>query len=169
MNMKRWISAALLSLLCRLLRCGCAPGPINDGETYLDGAWYFSDPSLGLNVGYNFFPDGGGYQFIGSTVNPIRYGVYEGNIYIAVGDGPADSFSFEQKGDTLVIGGLEYLYAPEDESGSQSVGEDVSATESVSSDPLAPGGIAFYVIAVIAFGLVIFILIWVVRTFRKKN
>ncbi|MBQ5791092.1 MAG: hypothetical protein IIW19_00090 [Clostridia bacterium] len=96
--MKRWISAALLSLLCLLLLCGCAPGPINDGETYLDGAWYFSDPSLGLNVGYNFFPDGGGYQFIGSTVNPIRYGVYEGNIYIAVGDGPADSFSFEISG-----------------------------------------------------------------------
>ncbi|MBR5264315.1 MAG: hypothetical protein IKV50_06440, partial [Clostridia bacterium] len=99
----------------------------------------------------------------------IRYGVYEGNIYIAVGDGPADSFSFEQKGDKLIIGGLEYLYTPEEESESKPMGEAVSDAESVSSDPLAPGGIAFYVIAVIAFGLVIFILIWVVRTFRKKN
>ena len=72
-------------------------------------------------------------------------------------------------GDKLIIGGLEYLYTPEEESGSQPMGEAVSDAESVSSDPLAPGGIAFYVIAVIAFGLVIFILIWVVRTFRKKN
>lgn len=165
--MKRFLVSAVLAVFALLLLCGCAPGAINEGETYLEGAWYFSDETIGLNVGYNFFPDGGGYQFIGSTVNPIRYGVYEGNIYIAVGDGRADAFSFEQKGDSIVIGGLEYLYAEEDEDTAQSIADIISKDSP--SDPQAPtGGVTFYILACVAFGLVIFLLVWVVRTFRKK-
>ncbi len=165
--MKRFLATAVLAVFALLLLCGCAPGAINEGETYLEGAWYFSDETIGLNVGYNFFPDGGGYQFIGSTVNPIRYGVYEGNIYIAVGNGGADVFSFEQKGESIVIGGLEYLYAEEDEDTAQSIAATIS--KEAPADPQAPtGGITFYVLACVAFGLVIFLLVWVVRTFRKK-
>lgn len=165
--MKKILSAALLAVFALVLLCGCAPGPINEGETYLDGSWYHSNESLGLNVGYNFFPDGGGYQFIGSTVNPIRYGVYEGNIYIAVGDGSADVFPFEQSGENIIIGGLEYLYAEEDEEAAQSIADAVSKDEAgKAQDPVQ--GVAFYVIAFIAFALAVFLVLWAARTFRKK-
>ena len=165
--MKKLLSAVVLAVFALLLLCGCAPSAINEGETYLSGAWYFSDETIGLNVGYNFFPDGGGYQFIGSTVNPIRYGIYEGNIYIAVGDGRTDVFPFERTGDSIVIGGLEYLYAEEDQDTAQSIADTVSKEESARAE--APtGGVTFYILACIAFGLVILAVVWVVRTFRKK-
>lgn len=166
--MKRFLSAALLALFALLLLCGCAPGPINEGETYLDGAWYHSNPVLGLNVGYNFFPDGGGYQFIGSTVNPIRYGVYEGNIYIAVGDGKADVFPFEQNGENIVISGLEYLYAEEDEETAGSIADMVSKEEQDGTqDPVQ--GAAFYVIAILSFAIAVTLVLLMMRALRKKN
>lgn len=165
--MKRILSAAAIAVMAILLLCGCAPGPINQGETYLDGAWYFSDETIGLNVGYNFFPDGGGYQFIGSTVNPIRYGVYEGNIYIAVGDGGADVFSFARNGEHILIGGLEYLYAPEDAEAAESI-EAILSKEEENAPSGETGGVLFYVTALLAFGVVIFLVVWVARTFRKK-
>ncbi len=165
--MKKLLSAAVLAVITLLLLCGCAPGALNEGETYLDGAWYFSDETIGLNVGYNFFPDGGGYQFIGSTVNPIRYGIYEGNIYIAVGDGGADAFPFGRNGENILIGGLEYVFAEEDAEATESI-EAVLSAEAASKQPASEGNVLFYVTALLAFGVVIFLIVWVVRTFRKK-
>lgn len=166
--MKRFLVSAVLAVFALLLLCGCAPGPINEGETYLEGAWYFSDETIGLNVGYNFFPDGGGYQFIGSTVNPIRYGVYEGNIYIAVGDGKADVFPFEQNGENIVISGLEYLYAEEDEETAGSIADMVSKEEQDGTqDPVQ--GAAFYVIAILSFAIAVTLVLLMMRALRKKN
>lgn len=106
---------ALLLLLSLLLLCSCSEHRVlREGETYLDGSYYFSQGDL--NVGYNFFPDGTGYLFIGSTVNPIRYGIYGQQFYLSVADGTVEVFPFATAGEDILINGLCYVSVKDDPS-----------------------------------------------------
>ena len=114
------------------------------------------------------FKNGSGSNFLEKPVSAHAALKKDGQVvFYRQCNGKADAFSFEQKGDSIVIGGLEYLYAEEDEDTAQSIA-DIISKESP-ADPQAPtGGVTFYILACVAFGLVIFLLVWVVRTFRKK-
>ena len=168
MKMKK---LCLLFVLCTLFLCGCgaiSTSPIHTGETYIEGSWYFSEG--GLNVGYNLFDDGGGYQFIGNISNPIRYGIYGENIYISVAGGEAVAFSFEEADDGILIGGLLYIPVEANDEVAQSIADQLaeaqSSTEETGLDALTVG---YYVSAVAGFGLVIFIIVWLVRTVKKRE
>ncbi len=160
-----------LLALCALVLCGCGDvgmSPIHTGETYIEGSWYFSEG--GLNVGYNLFDDGGGYQFIGNVHNPIRYGIYGGNIYIAVNGGEAVAFTYEESEQGIVIGGLLYTPVEANEEIAQSIADELaqlqSSTEQTGIDAVTIG---YYVSAAAGFGLVIFIIVWLVRTVKKRE
>lgn len=102
----------LLLPLCCIILCACNADthtPLHEGETYLDGSWYFSEGNL--HVGYNFFPDGGGQQFIGGTTIPMRYGILGQTLYLLM-DEQLSSLSFAQTEEGLLIGGL--LFQPVD-------------------------------------------------------
>lgn len=161
----------ILFVLCALILCGCGDigiSPIHTGETYIEGSWYFSEG--GLNVGYNFFADGGGYQFIGSVHNPIRYGIYNGEIYIAVNGGQAVAFSYGESEGGILIGGLLYTPVEANEEVAESIANELeqmqSSTEETGLDALQIG---YYVSAALGFGLVIFIIVWFVRTLKKRE
>lgn len=100
----------LLALCFSVYSCGEKP----DG-TYLDGMYANSD----LNVGYIFFPDGTGYQFISQEHFPIEYEISEGLITITTLLEDAKitkAFPFEKNGDNIVIDGVTYAYVPDDTS-----------------------------------------------------
>ena len=166
--MKRTIFCFLL--LCAVLLCACGEEaknkPIHPGETYLNGGYYNDE----LRVGYSFFPDGTGFQFIGSTVNPIRYGIIDGKLFVSVNDAPADSFSFAQSEDALDIGGIPFRFLKDDPEAGKSVEQmlsglaasdgTLSGEEESSSLPLF---LFLPVLAIVAF--VLFLALWV----RKKS
>ncbi|MBQ3155002.1 MAG: hypothetical protein IJB88_07185 [Clostridia bacterium] len=161
----------ILLAVCALVLCGCAGlgvSPIHTGETYIQGSWYFSEG--GLNVGYNLFDDGGGYQFIGSVHNPIRYGIYNGNIYIAVNGGEAAAFTYEESDEGLVIGGLLYKPVEANEEVAESIANELAQLQSAPGQTgLDAVTIGYYISAAAGFGLVIFIIVWLVRTVKKRE
>lgn len=94
----------LILFLCLL--CGCSgtePGPLVEGETYIEGLWYLGEGEL--HVGYNLFSDGGGFLFIGETVVPIRYGISGEYIYIS-DNSNVEALSFSSAEDGLWIDGM---------------------------------------------------------------
>lgn len=161
----------ILLAVCTLVLCSCANfgiSPIHTGETYVEGSWYFSEG--GLNVGYNLFGDGGGYQFIGSVHNPIRYGIYNGSIYIAVNGGEPVAFTYEESDEGLIIGGLLYKPVEANEEVAESIANELAQLQ---SEPEQTGidalTIGYYISAAAGFGLVIFIIVWLVRTVKKRE
>jgi|GEM_PF-600273 len=168
--MKKNILLCVL-LLCAFLLCACGniqPSPIHTGETYLQGSWYFSDG--GLNVGYNLFDDGGGYQFIGSAHNPIRYGIFEGNIYIAVNGGEPVAFTYEESDEGIIIGGLMFQPVEANEEVAESIADELAQLQSSTEEKgLDAYTVGYYISAAVGFGLVIFIIVWLVRTVKKRE
>lgn len=124
---------ALLFALCFPLNCLAATEfePINQGETYLDGSWYLDE--AGLQVGYNFFPNGGGFLFVGETVVPIRHGIWNGRLYVS-DNGNVESFPFQLDGDGIRIDGLLYLPVEDDPDAAASM-EAMLSEESKQSEP----------------------------------
>lgn len=164
------LCAALL-LLCTLLLCGCnniERKPIHEGETYLEGSWCHTDN--GLNIGYNLFADGSGFQFIGNTVNPIRYGIYEGNIYISVIGSDVVQFAFSKSDTGISIGGLLFEPVEENQAVAESIAAAISAAESntEAGTPLAEQ-IGSFVSAMAGLLIVILLMVWVVRTIKKRR
>lgn len=159
----------LLLLLVSVLLCACGKTaenePIHPGETYLDGAYY----NDALCVGYNFFPNGTGFQFIGSTVNPIRYGISDGRLFVSVNGAPVDSLSFEKEPENLQIGGIAFLPLKDDPEMGKSLEEmlsgqyaSVSSASAEEASSLSP--LWFLpVLAIVTF--VLFLALWV----RKKS
>lgn len=85
-------------------------------ETYLDGTYMNAE----LKVGYIFFPDGTGFQFISENRFLIQYEISDGMITITtlLDDSKiTESFPFEKSGDSIVIDGVSYIVVPEDTSG----------------------------------------------------
>ncbi len=124
-----------LFILILVVLCFSASSCGGDSDkTYLDGT-YMNDK---LNVGYIFFPDGRGYQFISKDHFLIEYGISDGIITITtlVEDTEVtQSFPFEQSGDDIIIDGVTYTLVPDDTSGIPDlVSESVSENVSVSSD-----------------------------------
>ena len=106
------LALLLLAALSAAVSCGLGSGPINDGETYLNGSWYNEE----LRVGYNFFDNGTGFMFIGTeTQIPLRYGIYMGNLYMDT-DGDVSVLPFGVEEDHLLIGNLPYLPVGPDDS-----------------------------------------------------
>lgn len=165
--------APLLFMLCAafvLLMSGCGEvkiAPINEGETYLEGSWYFSEG--GLNVGYNLFADGGGYQFIGTVGNPIRYGIYNGEIYISVNGGDAVRFDFAKTEEGLMIAGL--LYAPVEEN--PEVAESIAAMMETQSSEAETGNsaerIGLYISLALTLTFLVFVMLWFARVQKKRS
>ena len=112
MRRSAFLLAALLLSLCLLCACGeTKPGPIHEGETYIEGLWYLGEGEL--HVGYNFFSDGGGFLFIGETAVPIRYGISGESIYIS-DNGNMECLSFSSTDEGLWIDGMLFLPVEED-------------------------------------------------------
>ena len=134
--MRRTGGLCLALAVCLLLLTACGLtkiAPINEGETYLEGSWYFEE----LHVGYNFFPDGGGYQFIGETVVPIRYGVFNHSIYLVDSGGVVD-FTFEETDEGILIGGLLFLPVEENPEIAESVEAMLSEAEKQAAEESLP-------------------------------
>ena len=160
----------LCILLVAVLLCGCGDAviaPINEGETYLEGTWYFSDG--GLNVGYNLFADGGGYQFIGMTSNPIRYGIYGGQFYVALLGEEATAFDFEQTDEGLRIGGLLYLPVQDDPETASSIAALIEAQSSEGEKESGAETFGFYLSLILTGVLIGLIVIWFARTQKKRG
>ena len=165
------IKAFAVCVLCAVLFCGCGAigtSPIHTGETYIEGSWYFSEG--GLNVGYNLFDDGGGYQFIGNVSNPIRYGIYGENIYISVNGGEAVAFSYEEADGGIVIGGLLYTPVEANDEVAESIANQLEQAQSSTAETgLDAYRVGYYICTAAGFGLVIFIIVWLVRTVKKRE
>lgn len=164
------ILCALVLLLCLLAGCGITdPAPLNKGETYLDGAWYLDDDSL--HVGYNFFPDGGGFLFIGETVVPIRYGVLGERIYIYNDTGLQDfTFGFAESG--ILIGGVLYQPVEEDMETAASIEALLSNAQAQEqqqpAEESAPFGIQLF-LQLITLAAAAAVVVILVRYFSKKR
>lgn len=168
------IKRALLPLaVCAalvLLMSGCGEikiAPINEGETYVEGSWYFSEG--GLDVGYNLFADGGGYQFIGNVGNPIRYGIYNGEIYISVNGGDAVSFDFAKTEEGLVIAGLLYVPVEEKPEIAESIAAMVEAQSSEAETSNSAEQIGMYVSTALTLVFLIFVMLWFARVQKKRS
>ncbi|MBP5230672.1 MAG: hypothetical protein ILO68_02995 [Clostridia bacterium] len=163
----RVLLLAVLTALSLLPAACSAPGTaINTGETYLDGSWYYDDGDL--RVGYNFFPNGTGYLFVGNTPTPIRYGIYMGNLYVDA-NGDVNALPFGEEGENLLIGGLTFrpVVSPDD-SGAALLSTPESVDPSLPSDT---GGTAFRTAALILAALVVLALIAAIlfRFFRNRK
>lgn len=181
--MKRFIlpflALALSLSVCLLCGCGAGetgssvqPDPINEGETYLDGCWYLDEGDL--HVGYNLFPDGGGFLFVGETVVPIRYGISGGYLYIA-DNGGVESFPFQASEDGIWIDDLLYQPVEEDPEISAAV-ESMLSEAKPHEEPSAPsesspqiGKFIVQLITLAAAAGVVVILVGFLRKKRKKS
>lgn len=160
-----WICALVL-LLCLLAGCGAVtPAPLHEGETYLDGSWYLDDGML--QVGYNFFSDGGGYLFIGETVVPIRYGVFGDQIYV-YDNAEMQAFSFSINEEGLWIGGMLYQPVADDPEVAASVEAMLSeAQQNSSSDSSLFRVDSLLRIVTLASAVAIVVILF--RYFKKKK
>ena len=153
-------------MLLTALAAGAAKKPqwLTKGETYLNGSWYHDDGDL--HVGYNFFPNGTGFLFIGSTPVPMRYGLYMGNLYLDT-DGDVSVLPFGTDGDALLIGNLRFLPVESPE------GSVVPADSSAQTSDAGPQSekSAFPTVVLIIAGIVCAILIAVilVRYFSRRG
>ncbi len=163
----RILTCVLMTVCSLCLLCGCSPGPLNDGETYLEGTWYYSDDLV--NVGYNLFADGGGFLFIGDNVSAIRYGIFEGRFYISANGEQPTSMEFAKTEEGLLIGGMLFVPVEEDPSAEESIQQALSRAEEEGTVAKPAPNVGFYVTAAIAFALAIFIMLWLVRYFRNKK
>ena len=109
MQRKILITAVVaLMLLASVLLMSCEK---EQGE-YISGS-YMNDS---LNVGYNFFPNGTGFQFINENAYMIEYVIKDGNITITTLVEPKviETFSFEQYSESVIIGGVIYIVVPDE-------------------------------------------------------
>ena len=156
---KKTIVILLLALTLLLIGCGSETkaAPIHEGETYLDGGFYNNE----LHIGYSFYPDGSGFQFIGTVVNPIRYGVFEGKLYLSVGGEAPDALSFEEKEDLLEIGSLPFTKMEDDPEVGQSIAEMLSAASVTSAEEDTPGLSSYWILPILAIiAFVLFLAVW---------
>lgn len=178
--MRRWVVLLTAAFLSLCLLCGCGanesggaaePEPLHEGETYLDGFWYLEEDDL--HVGYNLFPDGGGFLFIGETVIPIRYGIYGGDFYEFDGN-EVKSRSFQAGEDGIWIGGMLYRPLEEDPEVSSAVemmrSEAERAEQTSASSEASPqiGKTVMQLVTLAAAVGVVVILVGFLRK-RKKN
>lgn len=114
---KNIFSIKLLILILLFVFCFSLSSCGGDtSKTYLDGT-YMNDK---LNVGYIFFPDGTGHQFILQDHFLIEYELSDGTITITTlieGSKLSNTFPFEKSGEDIVIDGIPYMVVPEDTSG----------------------------------------------------
>ena len=163
----RILACVLLAVCCICLFCGCSPAPLNEGETYLEGTWYYSDDLV--NVGYNLFADGGGFLFIGDNVSTIRYGIYGGQFYVSANGEQPNVLSFRETEEGLLIGGMLFVPVKENPRAEESIQQALSRAEETGEVEKQAPNVGFYVTAAIAFALVILILVWLVRLLRAKK
>lgn len=164
--------AALLLSLCLLCGCGTEeikPDPINEGETYLEGCWYLNEDDL--HVGYNLFPDGGGFLFIGETVIPIRYGISGGYFYVS-DNGNVESFPFQSGEDGIWIGDMLYRPMEDDPEISAAVESmraemDLSEESVPSSEP--SGQIGVLLVQLVTLAAAVGIVVILAVFFRKRR
>ena len=155
------LTACLACVVFLAASCGDSSSVINSGETYLNGSWYHDEE--GLKVGYNFFPNGTGFLFIGETVRPIRYGVYMSNIYTDI-NGELSVLPFGTDGEDLLIGNIRFLPVLSPEDGFSADESMLSAQETEESRPV------FIWIALAVCGLlIVFILIRFFKTRSGSN
>ncbi len=167
MKTSRLFACGVLIVCCLLLFCSCAPAPLNPGETYLEGTWYHSDDYL--DVGYNLFADGGGFLFIGDNVSTIRYGIFEDRFYVSANGEAPTSMDYAETEAGLLIGGMLFVPVEEDPQAEESIAQAISRAEQEGMIESPKPNYGFYIAAAIAFALVIFILVWLVRTIRAKK
>lgn len=165
--MKKISIFACVLLCCVCILCSCSPEPLNKGETYLEGTWYHSDGLV--DVGYNLFADGGGFLFIGDNVSTIRYGIFEGQFYVAANGEQTTAMSFEETEEGLLIGGMLFIPVEEDPQTEESIAQALSRAEEEGIIEKPSPNYSFYITALIAFALVILILVWLVRTLRARK
>ncbi|MBO4366272.1 MAG: hypothetical protein J5843_01310 [Clostridia bacterium] len=158
-----FLIAALLTAVLFAAACSLNTRVINTGETYLDGSWYHDDGDL--RVGYNFFNNGTGFLFIGSTVQTIRYGIYMNNLYLDI-DGDLSVLPFGQDGDELLIGNIRFLPVTDPENGFSTDQSLESAAEPQGTDT---GRIILIISATVVVLLVAAILIRFFRTRSKPD
>lgn len=98
-----------------LSNTGCAEKTAVESG-YIEGVYKNDD----LDVGYRFFPNGTGYQFIMDAVFKIRYSIINNTITIITSyedSGSSDTsvtFSFEKQEDRIVMNGIVYNTVNED-------------------------------------------------------
>ncbi|MCH5184209.1 MAG: hypothetical protein J1E00_08545 [Oscillospiraceae bacterium] len=163
---------ALFLSLCLLCGCGAQeikPDPINEGETYLEGCWYLNDGDL--HVGYNLFPDGGGFLFIGETVIPIRYGISGGYFYVS-DNGNVESFPFRTGENGIWIGDM--LYQPMEDDPEISAAVESMRAEMDLSEKDAPssgssGQIGALLVQLITLAAAVGIVVILAMFFRKRR
>lgn len=160
------VAVLLVSIvLCSLLLSSCSQNnPINEGETYLNGSWYHDDGDL--HVGYNFFPNGTGFLFIGSTPVPMRYGLYMGNLYLDT-DGDVSVLPFGTDGDALLIGNLRFL--PVESPEGSVVPADSSAQTSDTASQSGNSGFPTVVLIIAGIVCAILIAVILVRYFSRRG
>ena len=161
-----FLSTLLLLALCLL--CGCnapTPKPIHEGETYLDGLWYLEEG--GLHVGYSFFPDGSGYLFIGETVVPIRYGIYNEYLYVS-DNGNVESLPFSVAEDGLWIDEMLFKQAEEDSEFSVAVDLTPSEAQQSTAASSAPQA-GMIVMQLITLAAAVGVVVILVRFFRNRK
>lgn len=174
MNRFTLLFMALFLSLCLL--CGCEgpgraeeaePEPINRGETYLDGAWYLEEETL--HIGYNLFPNGGGFLFIGETVIPIRYGVFDGYLYVS-DNGNVESFPIQAAEDGLWIDGMLYQPVAENPEASAAV-ESMREAQQESSSAVSEAApqTGKLVMQLITLAAAVGVVVILVQFFRKRR
>lgn len=160
-----WVCALIL-LLCLLAGCGAVtPAPLHEGETYLDGSWYLDDGIL--QIGYNFFPDGGGYLFIGETVVPIRYGVLGACIYV-YDNAEMQEFSFASSEEGLWIGGMLYQPVADDPEVAMSVEALLSEAQQEQPQESPTSGLEL-LLRLVTLAAAVAIVVILFRYFKKKK
>lgn len=169
--MRRFVLLCTVLLLSLCLLCGCdaaKPEPIHAGETYLDGAWYLEEGDL--HVGYNLFPDGGGFLFIGDTVVPIRYGISDGYLYIS-DNGSVESLPFLEAEDGLWIDGLLYLPVAENPEAAASVEamRSEAQQEQSAASSATPSQIGKTVMQLITLAAAVGVVVILVQFLRKRK
>ena len=165
--MKHFILLCLALLLPLFLLCGCGefkPEPLNQGETYLEGFWYLEEGEL--RVGYNLFSDGGGFLFIGETVVPIRYGLFEGDIYIS-DNGNVEVLPFLAAEEGLWIDGM--LFRPMDEDPEISAAVESIRSEAQQNTSSSPSQIGTTVTQLVTLAAAVGVVVILVQFFRKRK
>lgn len=158
----------LILFLCLLCGCGgTEPGPLVEGETYMEGLWYLGEEEL--HVGYNLFSDGGGFLFIGETAVPIRYGISGEYIYIS-DNGNVEALPFSSAEDGLWIDGMLFRPVEDDPEASAAVESMRSEAQQLTASTNASqtGKLVVQLITLAAAAGVVVILVQFLRN-RKRT